>query len=94
MATVMKMFWPGLTAKHYEDVRRDTNFEGNKPAGGKYHVAWLTSEGLHVIDVWESGKAFDAFVQSRLMPSAKKLGIPGEPKVELFEAHNTFAPNP
>ena len=94
MATVMKMFWAGLTKKNYEDVRRETNFEGDAPRGGKYHVAWVTADGLHVLDVWESQGAFETFVQTRLMPTVKKLGIPGEPKVEFHEAQNTFAPNP
>jgi hypothetical protein len=94
MAIVMKMHWAGLKKEHYEAVRRETNFEGNAPLGGEYHVAWLTSDGLHVLDVWESAALFEEFVKARLMPAAQKLAIPGEPKVEIFEAHNTFAPNP
>jgi hypothetical protein len=94
MAIVMKMHWTGLKKEHYEAVRRETNFEGDAPRGGKYHVAWLTSDGLHVLDVWESAKQFEDFVQTRLMPAAQKHGLPGEPKVEIFEAHNTFAPSP
>ena len=94
MAIVMKMHWAGLKKEHYEGVKRETNFEGSAPRGGKYHVAWFTDDGLHVLDVWESAKDFEGFVQTRLMPAARKLAIPGEPSVEIFEAHNTFAPNP
>ena len=32
--------------------------------------------------------------EGRLMPAVQKLKIPGQPKVDLFEAHATFAPNP
>jgi hypothetical protein len=40
----------------------------------------------------ESAEAFDVFVQDRLMPGVKKLGIPGEPQVEILPAHAVFAP--
>jgi hypothetical protein len=94
MAIVMKMFWAGLKQEHYEAVRRETKFETNAPRGGKYHVAWVDGAGLHVVDVWESAQLFEEFVQTRLMPAAQKHGLPGEPKVEIAEAYNTFAPNP
>ena len=94
MATVMVMNWPGITTEHYEAVRRETNFEGVAPRGGKYHVAWSTKEGMHIVDVWDSQAAFEQFLQARLMPAVEKLKIPGQPQVEFFPAYNTFAPNP
>ena len=94
MAIVMKMHWAGLNKGHYDAVCSAVDFVNKIPGGGKYHVAWLTADGLHVLDVWESAKDFEEFAQTRLMPAAKRLAIPGEPKVEIFEAHNTFAPNP
>jgi|SRR3954462_4764785 hypothetical protein len=94
MATVMVMHWPGLTTKDYDSVRNEVKWETNTPAGGKYHVAWAAGDGIHVVDVWESGQRFEQFLQGRLMPAVQKLKIPGQPKVDLFEAHATFAPNP
>src|SRR5690348_10013472 len=63
MATVMVMHWPGITTEHYEALRRESNFEGVAPKGGKYHVAWPTKDGLHVVDVWDSQAAFEQFMQ-------------------------------
>ncbi len=94
MATVMSMHWPEVSKDDYERVRKEANWEGNHPAGGKYHVAWFTKEGLHVFDVWNTGKEFEEFAQSRLMPAIKKLGIAGQPQVQFHEAHAIFAPNP
>jgi hypothetical protein len=94
MATVMVLHWPGITKQDYENLRREVNWEGKVPAGAKYHVAWFTGEGVHVVDVWESGKQFEQFLQGRLMPGVQKLKIAGQPKVDLFEAHATFAPSP
>jgi hypothetical protein len=94
MAIVMKMHWAGLKQEHYDAVCREVNFEQFAPKGGKYHVAWVDSGGLHVVDVWESAKDFETFAETRLMPAAMKLKIPGQPKIEVNEAVNTFAPNP
>ena len=57
-----------------------------------FHIAAVTDGGVRVTDVWESAEAFDAFVRDRLMPGVKKLGIPGEPQVEILPAHAVFAP--
>jgi len=32
-------------------------------------------------------------VNQRLMPSVKKVGLQGDPKVEVAESHAIFAPN-
>jgi hypothetical protein len=32
--------------------------------------------------------------QTRQMPAVRKLGIIGEPRVQLHDAYATFAPNP
>ena len=93
MATVMAMHWPEVTKEQYEAVRREVNWEGDVPAGAKFHVAWFGDDGFHVIDLWDSPSQFDAFVQQRLMPGVQKIGVQGQPKVTLNEAQAVFAPN-
>jgi hypothetical protein len=94
MATVMSMKWHNITKQDYERVRKEANWEGDHPRGGKYHVAWFTPDGLCVLDVWDSHQDFEHFAQTRLMPAVQRLGIEGQPQVEFHEAHATFAPNP
>jgi hypothetical protein len=93
MATVMLMHWPEVTKEKYEEVRRDVNWEGEPPVGAKFHTAWIASDGFHVLDLWDSPKDFENFVQHRLTPSVQKAGISGQPKVEIFESLSVFAPN-
>jgi heme-degrading monooxygenase HmoA len=57
-----------------------------------FHVAASNGNGLRITDVWESAEDFQNFVESRLMPGVKQLGIEGEPKVEIYPAHRIFAP--
>jgi hypothetical protein len=93
MAVVMKMNWPGVSLEQYEQVRREVNWEGDAPDGGKFHVAWFDNGLLNVIDLWESQEQFQQFASERLMPGVQKLGIEGEPNVEISEVHAVFAPN-
>jgi len=94
MATIMLMHWPEVSKEQYEQVRREVNWEGEAPDGGKFHVAWFGQDGLHVLDLWESQEQFQTFAQNRLMPGVQRAGIPGQPKVEFAESHAVFAPNP
>lgn len=93
MATVMLMHWPEVSKEQYEQVRKEVNWEGKVPQGAKFHVAWFSEDGFHVLDLWESQKDFDQFVSQRLMPGVKKIGAKGEPKVQFAQAHAVFAPN-
>jgi len=93
MATVMLMHWPEVTKEQYEEVRRSVNWEGDVPEGAKFHVSWF-SDGLHVLDLWESPEAFHSFVEQRLTPGVKQAGIESQPTVEFAATHAIFAPNP
>jgi predicted ester cyclase len=45
-----------------------------------------------VVDVWETAEQFDAFAATRLMPGVHKVGVLGEPVVEILPAHALYAP--
>ena len=93
MATVMLMHWPEVTKEQYEQVRTDVRWETDKPAGAKFHTAWFADDGLHVFDLWDSPQHFQNFVNTRLGPATQRIGIKGQPKVDLSDAHAIFAPN-
>jgi hypothetical protein len=44
------------------------------PSGIISHVAGFTSDGMYVVDVWESQQDFDAFADTRLMPAFEAVG--------------------
>ena len=94
MAIVMNMRWSGVTKDQYDQALKVVDWEGNAPAGGKYHVASFDNEGLRVTDVWESAEDFNRFVEQRLMPGVQQIGIEGQPQVEITEVHRIFAPDP
>jgi hypothetical protein len=92
MSVLMVMEWDGVTREQYDEVKRISNFEGDAPKGGEFHVAAFTDKGLRVCDVWASADAFQSFVEKRLMPAVKQAGVQGEPKVQIYPVHNTFTP--
>jgi hypothetical protein len=94
MPIVMQMHWPEVSKDQYEEARKMVHWEHDKPKGAKYHVAWFAKDGFRVLDVWDSAPDFNAFLENRLLPAVQKIGIKGQPKVDISEVHAIFAPNP
>ncbi len=92
MPVLMKMYWEGARPEQYDALRKLVNWEVDVPRGGLFHVAAFDEHGLHVTDIWESAEDFQNFVNTRLMPGVEQLGIPGEPKVEIYPTHALFTP--
>ncbi len=93
MPTIMLMHWPEFSKEHYEQARKEVNWEGERPQGAKFHVAWFGEDGFHVLDLWESRQDFERFMDQRVRPVLQKIGVQGQPKVQYAEAHAVFAPN-
>ena len=71
MAVVMEMVWPEASLTQYDEAREKVGWERDVPDGAVFHVAWMGDDGFHVVDVWESEEAFNAFAEQRLMPVVK-----------------------
>lgn len=87
------MEWPGATKENYELLRKEVNWEGDRPKGGNLHLAAVTDDGLRVTDIWDTEADFNTFVGTRLMPAVERLGIPGQPQVAVYPLHALYAPN-
>lgn len=92
MAVAMLMEWPGVTEPHYDAVMKELDLDRNPPAGGLFHVAGPMKGGWRVVDVWESQNAFETFLQTRVLPAVQKAGLPGQPRIEIYDAHNIYVP--
>ncbi len=80
-----------ITKEIYESLRKEIGWETRQPPGAIFHAAGLDEAGhIHVADVWESAEALKAFVDSRLLPAMKKLGVP-PPTATVYPAHNINA---
>jgi hypothetical protein len=88
--TVMLMRWAGVTPEQYEEARSRVDWEGDVPDGAALHVAGFDGDDLRVTDVWDSPEQFQRFVQERLMPAVKEIGIEGEPEVRFYPVQSIF----
>ena len=84
------LFTPrSLTASQYdESLKQLENAGAGVPPGRLYHVCFGTGTSLHVMEVWESQDAFNAFGPT-LIPILQQVGIdPGQP--DISEVHNSI----
>ena len=81
----------GMDKDAYDALRREVDWERDRPAGGIFHAAAFDNDGnAHVADVWASQDALDAFVAGKLMPAMQKLNVP-PPDVQVFPIHKVDA---
>ena len=92
MAIVMNMRWKGVTPEQFDTVRKLVNYEGDSPTGGIVHVVSFDADGVRITDVWNSAEEFQAFVETRLNPGVAKVGLLGQPEVEIAPLHLLFTP--
>jgi hypothetical protein len=92
MPIVMNMRWDGVTPEQYDAAREQVGWEQHGPEGGLIHIASFTDEGLRVTDVWETAEDFNRFVERRLMPVVREIGIEGEPDVAISGMHAIWNP--
>lgn len=94
MAVVMYMEWDGVTPEQCNATRGKVLWETNVPEGAILHVPCFTDTGLRATDVWERAEDFQNFVEQRLMPAVREIGIQGEPRVDIRPLHeHVFAPH-
>jgi hypothetical protein len=94
MAVCLIMQFAGMDTGKYDAVMDKLGLSSanpNWPEGIVSHVAGRTSDGLCVVDVWESQQDFDAFMNSRLKPAFDALGGLPQPRVTSFQVHNNYS---
>ena len=94
MAVAMFMHWPGVTSDQYDTVMARLELDSNPPVGGILHLAAVTDEGLEVCEVWQTEQAVNGFLERRMLPVIRELGVVGEPEVRLVPLHNLYAADP
>jgi heme-degrading monooxygenase HmoA len=77
MAVIMILQVDGFGTDAYEAMNDEMGIRSadDLPEGCIAHAAGATEDGVLVVDVWESPETFGRFVESRLAPTAQKLGL-------------------
>ena len=90
MAVLMILEWQDVTTSDYERVNETIGIRGDAdaPDGLIEHVAALTEDDeMVIVDLWESEAALGRFIETRLAPAIKQLGLP-ESEPRLAHVHN------
>lgn len=94
MAFAMFMRWPGVTSDQYDSIMSRLELDANPAAGEILHVASTTDDGLEVCEVWQTEQAARGYVERRLLPVARELGIESDPDLRLVALRNLYAADP
>ena len=102
MAVVVIQELPEMTTiEMYDAVNERLGVAGDPPDGLIIHTGGADENGrLRVVDVWESGEAFERFTNDRLRPAiaaiAQDAGMdPSQmpsPTITMYEAHDVVEP--
>jgi hypothetical protein len=92
MTVVTTLDVNGLTPKEYRDVLDELGVE-QRPEGGIYlHLTVPTDFGFRIVEIWDEKEGFDRFLESRLAPAAKAVGMDRATTITVEPLHNFFAP--
>ena len=75
MPILVEYIQSGVTQDQYDRVKALTDWENRPPKGAIFHVASFADGAIHAIDVWENRADLRDYVDSRLTPSAREVGL-------------------
>ncbi len=90
MAVAVDLNFPGATADQYDAAVNLIGHGGTGTphvGGALFHWAAVTSDGVRVVDVWETQEQFEQFSQERIVPAVQQAGMPA-PEIQILEIHN------
>jgi len=63
----------GVTPELADEVEVEMGVRDDPPAGLVVHVRLIRHGQWHVVDVWDSIEAYEAFVRDRLAPASQRV---------------------
>lgn len=82
----------GMSAEEYRAVLDYMGVESRPAAGIYMHLTTATDFGYRIVEVWDRKEGFEAFLEERLVPATKALGIDRKTVITIMPLHNFFAP--
>ena len=82
----------GMQPEEYRAVMDKLGVEGRPEAGIYLHATITMDFGYRVVEIWERKEQFEDFLEKRLAPVTKTLGINRKIEITITPLHNLFAP--
>src|SRR5262247_3980261 len=90
VATTLDVY--GMLSEEYRAVMDRLGVEGRPEPGIYLHATITTDFGYRVMEIWERKEQFEDFLERRLAPVTKALGIDRKIEITIKPLHNFFAP--
>jgi hypothetical protein len=82
----------GLTPGEYRAVMDTLGVERRPEPGIYLHASITTDFGYRIVEIWDRKEGFESFLETRLAPATRALGIDRKTDISVTELHNFFAP--
>ncbi len=82
----------GLTPKEYRAILDEMGVESRPAAGIFLHLTTTTDFGYRIVEIWDSKEGFEEFLEKRLGPASKAIGLNRKTDITITPLHNFFAP--
>ena len=82
----------GLTTEEYRAVLDEMGVESRPAAGILLHLTTTTDFGYRILEIWDSKEGFEEFLEKRLGPASKAIGLDRKTDISITPLHNFFAP--
>ena len=92
MAVVWILEWDGITKEQYDSLRERTAWDSELPVGLQHQVTAFSSKSLVITQVWQSPDHVMRFMEDRLLPAVKQMGIRSMPRVDQYPVHSILKP--
>ena len=92
MTVVSTLDVSDLTAPEYRAVMDELGVEQRPERGIYLHLTTPTEFGYRIVEIWDNKENFDRFVQRRLVPANKAIGLERATDITVTPLHNFFGP--
>jgi hypothetical protein len=82
----------GMSPEEYRSVMDELGVERRPEPGIYLHATIKTDFGYRVVEIWDRKEGFQDFLEKRLAPATKALGIDRKIEITITPLHNFFAP--
>jgi hypothetical protein len=93
MAFLWILEWGGITPDQYDKIRDSMDWDGQAPRGLYFHTAAFDNKGLVLTELWQSPDHVQVYMDERLLPAVRGLGIQTNPRVDLYQSHYVYLPD-
>lgn len=91
MAVVWLLEWDGITKELFSDLQTRTEWESSPPDGLEHQVVAFSDKALVLTQVWKSPDHVLRFMEDRLLPAVREMGINNMPRVDQYPVHSIFS---